>query len=283
MIFSLCSKFNISNLCEYLGVSRSGYYKWLKTRNVETLKSIQDKYIKDTIVYVHNKYRGTYGLKRICIYINKNLDFTVNHKRVYRLMKELGIQSVIRKKVYRKKFKPSVIAKNILNRDFNATKPLEKLSMDITYIPIDRKQRKFIYLNAIKDLFNDEIVAYTISNRNDLALVLDTLTQLEDKKLGNNCMIHTDQGFQYTNKKYCKLLESNGITQSMSRRGNCWDNIPIEIFFNHLKSELIYLVDTNDEDELIKLVHEYIYFYNNERIVLKNSMSPVEYRIHTAN
>ncbi len=135
-------------------------------------------------------------------------------------MKELEIQSVIRKKAYRKKFKPSVIAKNILNRDFNATKPLEKLSMDTTYIPIDRKQRKFIYLNAIKDLFNDEIVAYTMSKRNDLALVLDTLTQLEDKELSNNCMIHTDQGFQYTNKKYCKLLESNGITQSMSRRGN---------------------------------------------------------------
>ncbi len=236
--------------------------------------------IKQVIVDIHNKYRGTYGLKRMSIYINNHFDFVVNHKRVYRLMKELGIQSVIRKKVYKKKFKPAIVADNIVNRDFKASKPLEKLSMDITYIPIDKRQRKFIYLNAVKDLFNDEIVAYTMSERNDLELVFDTLKQLETKELSSNCIIHTDQGFQYTNKRYSSFLLKNGITQSMSRRGNCWDNIPIEIFFNHLKSELIYLTDTNSKDELKQLIHEYIYFYNNERIVIKNSMSPVDYRIH---
>jgi len=274
--------YSVFDLCHLAKVSRSGYYKWLKRSSLLTPKDIEDKMIKKYIVEIHNKYRGTYGRKRICIYLNKILDFKINHKRVYRLMKELGIQSVIRKKVYRRKFKPSIVADNILNRDFKANKPLEKLSMDITYIPIDKRSRKFLYLSAVKDLYNDEIIAYKMSLRNDTKLVEETIQQLYKLNIAKNCILHTDQGFQYTRKPYSKELKKNNIIQSMSRRGNCWDNIPIEIFFGHLKSELIYLIKTNNVNELAEQIDNYIYFYNNERIQLKSSMSPIEYRNHAA-
>lgn len=275
-------KYSISSLCKLAGVSRSGYYKWLGRSKNFTDRDNQNDIIKKYIIDIHKKYRGTYGRKRICIYLNKILPYPVNHKRVYRLMKELGIQSVIRKKVYKHKFKPSKIAENILDRKFIAQKPLEKICMDITYIPISKNSRKFLYLNAAKDLFNGEIVAYDISSRNDTLLVQSTIDKLSNLKLEDNCILHTDQGFQYTRKQYSYHLKKNGIIQSMSRKGNCWDNAPIENFFSHLKSELIYLVDSNDVDEITKLIEEYIFFYNNERIQIKNGMSPVEYRTHAA-
>ena len=278
----MSDKYKISSLCKLAGISRSGYYKWLKRPIQTTDRDKENKIIKQNILDLHKKYRGTYGRKRICIYLNRVLPFTVNHKRVYRLMNELGIKSVVRKKVYKRKFKVSDIAENILARDFAASKPLEKICMDITYIPIDNKPGKFIYMNAAKDLFNGEIVAYDISSRNDTLLVEKTIDKLISMNLENNCILHTDQGFQYTRRQYSSKLKKNGIIQSMSRKGNCWDNAPIESFFSHLKSELIYLVDTKNPDEITKLINEYIYFYNYERIQIKNGMSPVEYRTHAA-
>ena len=278
----MSNKYKISNLCRMAGVSRSGYYKWLKRPTQTTDRDKENKIIKEYILDLHKKYRGTYGRKRICIYLNNILPFCVNHKRVYRLMKELGIKSVIRKKVYKRKFKISKVADNILNRNFTASKPLEKICMDITYIPINDKSSKFLYMNVAKDLFNGEIIAYDISSRNDTLLVQNTIDKLINMNLQNNCILHTDQGFQYTRKQYSSKLKKNGIIQSMSRKGNCWDNAPIESFFSHLKSELIYLIDSKDPEEIIKLINDYIYFYNNERIQIKTGMSPVEYRTHAA-
>ncbi len=259
-------------------MSRSGYYKWLSYSKKSSDRGIKDRIIKDYIIEIHKKYRGTYGRKRICTYLNKILDTPINHKRVYRLMKELGIKSIIRKKVYRRKFKSYEIYDNILNREFRANQPLEKICMDITYIPIGKK---FLYMNVAKDLFNGEIVAYEISTKMDTKLVNNTVNQLINMNLAKDCILHTDQGSQYTSRSYSKRLKDNGIIQSMSRRGNCWDNAPIESFFSHFKSELIYLIDTTDPKEMISLINDYIYFYNNERIQLKNGMSPIEYRTHS--
>ena len=278
----MAGRYSIKSLCTFAKISRSGYYKWLNRLSKYTIKDIENELIKQHIKELHKKYRGTYGRKRICILLNKILDFPVNHKRVYRLMKELGLKSVIRKKVYKHKFKPSDVADNILDRNFTAEKPLQKLCMDITYIPVDRRFRRFLYMNAVKDLYNGEIVAYELSLKNDTQLVENTLNKLLKTGLPKGCMIHTDQGFQYTRKSYCQQLKEANIIQSMSRRGNCWDNVPIENFFSHFKSELIYLVDTTDVNDLIKLIHEYIDFYNNERIQIKTGMSPVEYRTHAA-
>ena len=197
-------------------------------------------------------------------------------------MKELNIKSVIRKKVYKRKFKPSIISDNILNRNFSADNPLQKLCMDITYIPIDKSARRFLYLNAVKDVFNGQIIAYDLSLRNDVKLVQNTLNKLSKMNLSANCILHTDQGFQYTRREYSNFLKKIGVIQSTSRKANCWDNAPIESFFSHLKSELIYLVNTTDVTELTRLIHEYIHFYNNERIQNKIGMSPIEYLTHAA-
>lgn len=275
-------KYSISKLCKLAGVSRSGYYKWINRAEDFSDRAKENKLIKELILEIHNKYRGTYGRKRICIAINNILNFNVNHKRVYRLMKELNIKSVIRKKVYKRKFKPSSVADNILNRDFSTNNPLQKLCMDITYIPIDKSARRFLYLNAVKDVFNGQIIAYDLSLRNDVKLVQNTLNKLSKMNLSANCILHTDQGFQYTRREYSNFLKKIGVIQSTSRKANCWDNVPIESFFSHLKSELIYLVNTTDVTELTRLIHEYIHFYNNERIQNKIGMSPIEYLTHAA-
>ena len=275
-------KYSISKLCKLAGVSRSGYYKWINRAEDFSDRAKENKLIKELILEIHNKYRGTYGRKRICIAINNILNFNVNHKRVYRLMKELNIKSVIRKKVYKRKFKPSSVADNILNRDFSTNNPLQKLCMDITYIPIDKSARRFLYLNAVKDVFNGQIIAYDLSLRNDVKLVQNTLNKLSKMNLSANCILHTDQGFQYTRREYSNFLKKIGVIQSTSRKANCWDNAPNESFFSHLKSELIYLVNTTDVTELTRLIHEYIHFYNNERIQNKIGMSPIEYLTHAA-
>lgn len=275
----MSGRYSIISLCVLAQVSRSGYYKWLNHSEGTSTKGKENAIIKQHIKELHTKYRGTYGRKRMCIYLNKLLDFQVNHKRVYRLMKELGLSSVIRKKVYKHRFKPSEVAQNILDRNFSADKPLQKLSMDITYIPLDKRSRAFLYMNAVKDLYNGEIVAYDLSLHNDTKLVDRTLNKLFNMGISRDCILHTDQGFQYTRKKFCSQLLDNNIIQSMSRRGNCWDNAPIENFFGHFKSELIYLTKTSDIPELTELIHQYIIFYNNERIQLKTGMSPVEYRL----
>ncbi len=278
----MSGRYSITNLCKLSKVSRSGYYKWLNSPKLKTVKQIENELIKNHIIVIHQKYRGTYGKKRIHIYLNSVLDFVVNHKRVHRLMKELNIKSVIRKKIYKHKFKPSKIAENILNREFVSDGPLKKLCMDITYIPIDKRFRKFMYMNAVKDLFNNEIIAYDLSLRNDTELVNRTLEKLFSNELPEDCILHTDQGFQYTRKSYCDELKKHKIIQSMSRRGNCWDNAPIENFFSHFKTELIYLNTICSVDEMKKQIDDYIFFYNNERIQIKSGKSPVDYRKLTA-
>lgn len=278
----MSERYSITRLCLLAKVARSSYYKWLKRKDIITSKNIQDNIIKKHIAEIHNKYRGTYGRKRICIYLNNILGIEINHKRVYRLMNEMNIKAVIRKKVYKHKFKPASVANNVLNREFTALEPLTKLCMDVTYIPLDKSSRRFLYLSAVKDLYNDQIVAYNMSTRNDVKLVDDTLTQLYSLPLKRGCILHTDQGFQYTRKEYCDDLKNHCITQSMSRRGNCWDNAPIEIFFGHLKSELIYLTKTREMEKLIIEINEYIDFYNTERIQLKYGMSPIQYKSHAA-
>ncbi|WP_095895959.1 DDE-type integrase/transposase/recombinase [Clostridioides difficile] len=150
--------------------------------------------------------------------------------------------------------------------------------MDIKYIPICKQ---YLYMTVANYLYNVDIVANVIRKIIDTKLVKNTVNQLINMNLAKDCILHTDQGSQYTSRSYSKRLKDNGIIQSMSRRGNCWDNAPIESFFSHFKSELIYLIDTTDPKEMISLINDYIYFYNNERIQLKNGMSPIEYRTHS--
>ncbi|MCI4056728.1 IS3-like element ISBth8 family transposase, partial [Bacillus cereus] len=200
----------------------------------------------------------------------------MNHKRVRRLMRELGIQSIIRKKRPFYGRKTSVVFKNHLNREFQAEKQNQKFVTDITYVRIGEQ---FAYLSAVLDLYNNEIVAWKLSSRNDLDLVLTTLRQLEGKSLTTKPLFHSDQGFQYTSKSYAKQLEKLGFVGSHSRRGNCFDNACIESFFSHLKTEKLYLVRPKTYEMAYRAIQEYIQFYNTERFQEKlHGLSPIEYR-----
>jgi transposase InsO family protein len=191
-------------------------------------------------------------------------------------MRELGIKSVIRKKRPFYGRRGSVMFKNVLNREFYAETVNQKLVTDITYVRIGDT---FAYLSTVLDLFNNEIVAWEFSERNDLELVINTLNQLKDKSFGKDALLHSDQGFQYTTKAYEKQLKDLGIQGSHSRRGNCHDNACIECFFSHLKTEKLYLVRPKTAEQAHQAIKEFIEFYNNDRFQEKfNGLTPIEYR-----
>ncbi|TPH16498.1 IS3 family transposase [Brevibacillus laterosporus] len=200
----------------------------------------------------------------------------MNHKRVYRLMKELNLRSIIRKK--RRYFGKtvSVINPNLLNRKFKTDKPNHLYVTDITFVSF---QSRFYYLSVIQDLYNNEVVSWKVSHRNDLQLVLDTVEQLSKKRDVQEAILHSDQDFQYTSKQYNKLIKELGIKGSHSRKGNCLDNACIESFFSHLKTETLYFSECKTEEELFQAIKKYIWFYNHERFQKKlNQCAPVEYR-----
>ena len=216
-----------------------------------------------------------YGCPRMKIALQEE-GIYLNHKRVYRLMKNLDIQSVIRKK--RRYFgqSGSVLFPNRLNRQFEAKGPGQIFVTDITYVSAGDR---FYYLSAVQDLFNNEVVAWSLSRRNDVALVMDTLSELAIKKDVYGAVIHSDQGFQYTSKRYNKRIEEYGMKGSHSRKGNCLDNACIESFFSHLKTEKLYLHQCKTEQELDQAIQDYMYYYNYQRFQKKlNQRAPIEYR-----
>ena len=264
-------------------VSRSGYYKWLNS-NINNDKDLD---LKSKILGIYNNSKKVYGYRRIKIALFRAYGLIVNHKRIIRLMKSLNIRSVIRRKRFKyytpKNIDMGKVEPNILNRKFNCNAPNQKWVTDITYLKYDNG-RKRMYLSAIEDLYNREIIAYTISDSLDMSFVEQMLGEAFKKIKPielNNLIIHSDQGFHYKSNIYKSTLKKYGIKQSMSRKGNCYDNACIENFFGHLKTELIYQNSYSCSKELINAIDNYIHWYNNERFQanLKN-MTPVEYRCH---
>lgn len=188
-------------------------------------------------------------------------------------MKADELQAVIRRK--RKNFgiKGSIVFENRLDRDFTSNIPLQKLATDITYVPTTDG---FIYLSAVQDLFNNEIVSYHISSKNDLELVFATLDKLPST---SGAILHSDQGFQYTNKRYQDALKEKNIQGSHSRKGNCLDNARMESFFSHLKTETFYTKKLYSSSEAQTLLEQQIAYYNTERFQKRlGQLSPIEYR-----
>ena len=233
---------------------------------------------KQEILNIFNKNKSRYGYRRILLEL-KNLGYVINHKTVLRLMKSLNIQGKQRKSKY-KSYKGEVgkIAPNIINRNFNATKPFEKLTTDVTEFAVcDEK----VYLSPILDMYNNEIVSYSISTSPNFRQTRDMLDGLLNKLPTNSTpILHSDQGWQYQMKEYQRILKQNNIIQSMSRKGNCLDNSIMENFFGRLKTEMFFGEKFESVDTFIDKLKEYIYYYNNERIILKLKMSPVQYRTH---
>ena len=280
VVTELRQKYKLTSLLKLANMPRSTYYYWLKTLKKE------DKYkdIKEEInnIFVENK--GRYGYRRITLEL-KNRGYKINHKTVQRLMKQLGLISIVRPKRRYNSYKGTIgkVAKNILKRDFKATKPNEKWATDITEFKVHNEK---LYLSPIVDLFNGEIVSYNISRRPMFNQVVDMIEKAFSKIPNNTYLVlHSDQGWQYQMNQYQKLLRDKGVIQSMSRKGNCLDNACAENFFGILKSELFYVKEKeyNNVDELEKDIIEYIEYYNNKRIKGKlKGMSPVQYRIHSS-
>lgn len=226
---------------------------------------------------IHMK-RPFFGYPRMQIALRKE-GFTVNHKRVYRLMKALSIQSTIRKKRKKRRYysrKASVVQPNRVERNFKVEQPNRLFATDITYIAL---MDQFYFLSAIQDLFHNEIVAWKVSRRNDLQLVMETVDELHKQRDVQGAILHSDQGFQYTSQQYNKRLEQFGVLGSHSRKGNCLDNACIESFFSHLKTETLYFSQCKTEQELLQAIEDYIQFYNHERFQKRlNQCAPIEYR-----
>lgn len=231
---------------------------------------------------IYHEHKGRYGYRRIKDEL-KNLGHLVNHKRVQRVMKELGLKSMVRMKKYRS-YKGNVgnIAPNILNRNFQAHKPNQKWVTDITEFKLFGEK---LYLSPMLDLFNGEIITYTVDTRPSYSLVSTMLEQAYTRITEEDeLLIHSDQGWHYQMNKYQHALKKNNITQSMSRKGNCYDNAVIESFFGILKSEFLYIQEFEDIEHFKEELANYIDYYNNKRIKAKlKGLSPVQYRTQTLN
>ena len=217
-------------------------------------------------------------------WINKLNSKHYNKKRVRRIMKMLGIKSVIRRKKNKyKKSTAQITAENLLARNFYASKPNEKWATDVTEFKIVGSKQK-LYLSAIIDLYDRSIVAYIISTRNDNNLVFSTYELAMSKNPGATPILHSDRGFQYTSTVFQAKLKEENITQSMSRVGRCIDNGPTEGFWGIIKSEMYYLNKFHSHKELRESVENYISFYNNERLQERfNDMTPMEVRLKAFN
>lgn len=254
-------------------MARSSFYYHQKALNKK------DKYgkVKTLIKQIYHRHKGRFGYRRITLMM-KQQGIVINHKTVLRLMKALGLKSIIRVKKYRSyRGEQGRIAPNILERNFKADQPNRKWATDVTEFNVSGSK---LYLSPIIDLYNGEIISYDLSERPAFAQVMNMLKKGFRKiKNTENLIIHSDQGWQYQMKTYQHMLKEKGIIQSMSRKGNCLDNAVIENFFGTLKSEMFYTKKFKTIDELKKEIKKYINYYNNDRIRLNlKGKSPVQYR-----
>ena len=276
IIAELRQKYPLKELLKISGIARSTYYYYLKHQT-------DDKYEaeKKIILEIFNANKGRYGYRRILSVMRKN-GYTINHKTVQKLMNILGLKGKQRKNDKYHSYKGEIgkIADNILKRDFSAAEPFEKLTTDVTQFKVCGEK---VYLSPVMDLFNREIISYSISLSPNLEQVREMLNGLFEKlPAGSTPVFHSDQGWQYQHAEYQRLLSEHNIKQSMSRKGNCMDNGAMENFFGRLKVEMYYGEKFESVNTFIDELNRYIHYYNNERISLKlKGMSPVQFRTHS--
>ena len=263
VVQKLRQRHSLDILLSIAQLPRATFYYHLK-RMVRT-----DKYeaAKAEITAIYHENKGRYGYRRITAELH-NRKYSLNHKTVQRLMKELGLVCHVRMKKYRSyKGEIGKIAPNLLNRDFHAGQPNQKWVTDVTEFSLFGEK---LYLSPILDLCSSDLVSYTISDRPVLSMVTSMLDKAFEKiPDGTNLILHSDQGWQYQHKQYQQMLREKGIRQSMSRKGNCLDNAVVENFFGLLKSELLYLQEFESMEHFKQELIEYLDYYNNRRIKAK--------------
>ena len=273
----MVTEFALEILLKIIKLARSTYYYQLKQLD----KSDKNHDIKDKIQAIFTEHKGNYGYRRMTLEL-RNRGFVVNHKKVQRLMKILGLSARIRRKRKYSSYQGEVgkKAENLIQRQFEAAKPMEKCYTDVTEFAIPASSQK-LYLSPVLDGFNSEIIAYNLSTSPNLIQVKDMLEQTFTEEHYENTILHSDQGWQYQHDFYHLFLESKGIQPSMSRKGNSPDNGMMESFFGILKSEMFYGYEKTFQslEQLEQAIVDYIDYYNNKRIKVKlKGLSPVQYR-----
>lgn len=276
--------FNVSILCELAGVSRSGYYAWLKAAPAREARELQDQSDFELILNIYKKRGYAKGARSIYMgLLHLNPPVVMNIKKIRRLMKKYNLFCPIRKaNPYRrmaKAIKTSNYADNLLQREFECYGPRYVLLTDITYIPYDGT---FAYLSTILDAYTKQILSYVLSDSLEVDFVKETVEILirnHGISLHKETLIHSDQGSHYTSATFINIIEDSELRRSMSRRGNCWDNSPQESFFGHMKDHILSKVKCcTDFTQIQEIVDDYIDYYNNEAYVWDLCMlAPNEY------
>ena len=269
-------KYPIAKMVRWAKVSRSGFYAWL-SRKPSSRDNSNDELLS-IIRQIHEKSNKTYGSVRMVKELRKK-GIRVNHKRVERIMKENNIHGKARRKYKATTYSDHdmPVAENILNRNFSAKHPGKKMVSDITYIPTDEG---WLYLAGVMDLCGRKMVGVAMDGRMTKKLVMAALQDaIHHTRDVNGCILHSDRGSQYCSKDYCQLAKQHGFTMSMSRKGNCWDNAPMESFWGTLKQEWLNEKHFRTRSEAKAAVFEYIWiFYNRQRIHSSNNyQTPEEY------
>ncbi len=267
-------KYALCKMCQFFEVSRSGYYKYVKHLN-HTAKDFE---LAEKIRIKQESCKKTYGYRRMKLWLDSE-GIVKNPKTILRIMHKYDLLSEMRRRRKWIQMGQQVHKyQNLLNREFNAAHPNQKWVTDISYI---HTKEGVLYLSMIRDLYDRSIIAYKTGTSQTVNLVLDTIhlamksVKTESRR---ELQLHSDQGFQYTSQAYFDLTKEYGIMPSMSRRGNCYDNALAENFFGILKTECIYRHKPETFEQANKMIDDYIYFYNHERIQLKTGLPPLSLR-----
>ena len=271
VIYRHKDKYSISVMCRFFKVSRSGYYDYVKRKDIPA----KDLALAEKIQECQTKCGKTYGYRRVHIWLERNGMYR-NPKTILRVMRKYNLLSVIRRRKFYQYTEHLHKYENHWKQNFKADKPNQKWSTDISYI---HTNQGVLYLSIIRDLYDNSIVAYKTGTQQTVKLVLDTIKAAKRKeKVTAELQLHSDQGFQYTSHAYFKLTQGYHITPSMSSKGNPYDNAMAENFFSILKTECIYRIKLQTYEEARLLIADYIRFYNNERIQTKTKLTPLEKR-----
>ena len=270
----------MADLLQVAGLARSTFYYQC---HAAAQRANQQSALEPSIRAVHDEHKGRYGYRRITAALCNSMAERVNHKCVQRLIQKMGLRALIRTKK-RSRHVPRLSdahVPNVLERDFGAAAPNQKWATDVTEFNVNGQK---LYLSACMDLYNGEIIAHQMARRPVFKLVASTLrVALSRTACTAELIVHSDQGWHYKMQPYRAMLAQRGVKQSMSRKGNCFDNAAIESFFGTLKAEYFHLAAPNNIDALEAGVHDYVHYYNHERIKLRlNGLSPVKYRLRNA-
>ena len=273
----MVTEFSLDILLKIIKLARSTYYYHLKQLD----QSDKDDQVKAEIQLIYTEHKGNYGYRRMTLEL-RNRGFVVNHKKVQRLMKVLGLTAPIRRKRKNSSYQGEVGKKadNLIQRQFEATKPMQKCYTDVTEFAIPASSQK-LYLSPVLDGFNSEVISYNLSTSPNLQQMKAMLEQAFTANHYENTILHSDQGWQYQHDFYHHFLKNKGIQPSMSRKGNSPDNGMMESFFGILKSEMFYGYENTFQslEHLEQAIVDYIDYYNNKRIKVKlKGLSPVQYR-----